>query len=338
MSRTLFGLLAAVLVTAAPVLGQNPEYTLKIDLPYVFVDVTAEDASGNAIRDLTRDAFSVYENGVRQEISHFLPVSAPYNILLLFDRSGSTHDKWALMQRAVGGFISSLREQDRIAIATFDYTVEMQLPWTGDRRQALLALPQLIRPNQVGGTEFYASVEQTLRREFKGITGRRALVVLTDGRDTSLYKDIVTKNRLLDSKDDRPYQKTLKAAKASRIPIYFVAFNTDKNLEPNLSGGDEYRSLRVIFPRSNVSDRYVTGVRARMEELADSSGGRVLYPQRLEDIVPLYRQIGNELGASYTIGYIASQPATQSGFRRIEVRPLKEDLRLIQSRKGYYAK
>jgi hypothetical protein len=75
-----------------------------------------------------------------------------------------------------------------------------------------------------------------------------------------------------------------------------------------------------------------------MEELADVSGGRVLYPQHLEDIVPLYRQIGNELGTSYTIGYIASQPATQGGFRRIEVRPLNEALKLIQSRKGYYAK
>src|SRR5262249_23099442 len=151
-----------------------------------------------------------------------------------------------------------------------------------------LALPQLIRANQMGGTEFYASVEHTLRQDFKAITGRRVLVVLTDGRDTSLYKNLVTSNRLIEPKDDRPYQKTLKAARTQRIPIYFVAFNTDKNPAPNLSGGDEFRSLRMIFPRTNAADRYLEGVRRRMEELAEASGGRMLYPHQLEDIIPLY--------------------------------------------------
>src|SRR6185436_2900064 len=147
----------------------------------------------------------IYEDGVPQQIVHFLPVSTPYNVLLLFDRSGSTQDKWLLMQRAVAGFIASLRPQDQIEIATFDYEVDVQLPWTSDRRKALLVLPQLIRTNRIGGTDFYGSVEQTLRREFKKTTGRRALVVLTDGRDTSLYKDVVTKNRVLESNADRPY-------------------------------------------------------------------------------------------------------------------------------------
>src|SRR5262249_44307942 len=149
-----------------------------------------------------------------------------------------------------------------------------------------------------GGTDFYGSVERTLRREFKNRTGRRALVVLTDGRDTSLYKDLVNRNRLLGPKEDRPYQKVLGVARTQRIPIYFVAFNTDKNFQPNIVGGDEYRSLRVIFPNSNVADQYLAGVRARMEEIAEASGGRTLYPERLEDIVPLYQQIGNELGTA----------------------------------------
>jgi hypothetical protein len=124
------------------------------------------------------------------------------------------------------------------------------------------------------------------------------LVVLTDGRDNSLYRDVVNKNRLLEPKQDRGFQKTLRAARAQRIPIYFVAFNTDKNFEPNLLGGDEYRNLRLIFSKAEVADRYLAGVRTRMEELADVSGGRMVYPERLEDIVPLYQQIGSELGTS----------------------------------------
>jgi VWFA-related protein len=75
-----------------------------------------------------------------------------------------------------------------------------------------------------------------------------------------------------------------------------------------------------------------------MEELAEATGGRALYPQRLEDIVPLYQQIGSELGTSYTLGYVSSNGTTDGSFRRIEVRATDASLRLTQSRTGYYAK
>src|SRR5438874_5282907 len=159
MSRILLRLLLAAFVSAALVCAQEPDYTLKVDVPFVSVDVTVQDSTGKIINDLPPDAFELYENGVRQEMHHFLPVSTPYNVLLLFDRSGSTQDKWLLMQRAVAGFIASLRPQDKIGIATFDDTVDVQLPWTSDRRKALLVLPQLIRVGRIGGTDFYGSVE-----------------------------------------------------------------------------------------------------------------------------------------------------------------------------------
>jgi len=75
-----------------------------------------------------------------------------------------------------------------------------------------------------------------------------------------------------------------------------------------------------------------------MEEMAEVSGGRVLFPDRLEDIVPLYQQIGAELRTSYTLGYVSSNPSIDDSFRRIEIRGRREGLRLTQSRTGYYAK
>src|SRR5262249_19573750 len=145
-------------------------------------------------------------------------------------------------------------------------------------------------------------------------------------------------NRILDAKDDRPYQNTLKAAATQRVPLYFVAFNTDKNFAPNLTGADEYRSLQQLFANSGVADRYLEGVRARMEQLADVSGGRMLYPDRLEDIVGLYQQIGTELGLSYTLGYAPTNALQDGSFRKIEVRTRDSALRLTQSRNGYYAR
>src|SRR4030095_39530 len=338
MSGFLFRLIAAGFVSGALVSGQVLDYNLKVDVPFVAVDITVQDGDGKTINNLSKSAFTVYENGMPQEIVHFLPVSTPYNILLLFDRSGSTQDKWLLMQRAVAGFIANMRPQDRISIATFDYTVEVQLPWTGDRYKSLLVLSELLRGTSIGGTDFYLPEHQTWRQYSSKTTGRRSLVVLTDGRDTSLYSDIVKRNRVIEPKEDRPYQSALRATKSQHIPVYFVAFNTDKNFEPNLIGGDEYRNLRQIFPNTDIADRYLSGVRARMEELAGTSGGRMIYPQRLEDIVPLYQQIGAELGTSYTLGYVSSNATADGAFRRIEVRAKDTSYRLTQSRTGYYAK
>ncbi|HEY2382790.1 MAG TPA: VWA domain-containing protein [Terriglobia bacterium] len=338
MARTIFRLLALAAVSAALIAAQKPDYTLKVDVPFVTVDVTVEDANGNAVQNLSRDAFELFEDGAPQDIRYFLPVSAPHDVLLLFDRSGSTEDKWPLMQMAISEFIAGLRPQDKIAIATFDYDVQMQQEWTGDPDKALSALPRLLEPDQIGGTNFYHAVEETLRRQFRKTSGRRALIVLTDGRDTSFYKDLVTRNRIADPKAERPFQNALKAARTSRIPIYFVAFNTDRNLQPNTIGGDEYKSLRIIFPNSTMPDRYLAAVRMRMEQLADISGGRMIYPQKLDDIIPLYQRIGQELGISYTLGYVSPNPRLDGSFHRIEARTRDPLYRIVQSREGYYAR
>jgi Ca-activated chloride channel family protein len=318
--------------------AQVSDYTLKVDVPLVLVDVTVQDEHSKIVDTLSRQSFEVYEDGVPQEIRYFSPVSTPYNIYLLFDRSGSTQDKWPLMQRAVAGFIANLRSQDRIAIAAFDSELQRELPWTSDREKALLALPQLILPRNIGGTDFYGAVERALRREFRKTVDRRALIVLTDGRDTSIYRQLMLTNRLLEPEEDHRYQRVLKVARNSHIPLYIVAFNTDRNLEANTLGADEYERLRIIFPQSSVPEQYLTGVRTRMEELAEVSAGRILYPKTIEEIVPLYQQIGREIGMSYTIGYLSSSTEKTPGFRQIEVRTKNGSLHVTQSRDRYYAR
>src|SRR5262245_36159920 len=301
MPHNLFRLLLVFIVSAGLLCGQETLYTLKVDVPLVAVDVSVKDGAGKAVTDLAKADFEVYENGVPQELRYFTPVSTPYNILLLFDRSGSTQHKWPLMQRAVAGFIANLRKQDRLAIGSFDSELEIQTEWTGDRETALLSLPELIRPKAAGSTNLYAALERTVRKQFQKTSGRRALVVLTDGRDSSLYTELTKRNWMPDPATDRLFQRALKAVHDQRIPVYFIAFNTDKNLEPNMIGADEYRNLQVIYPRTTAANRYLEGVRIRMEEIAEASAGRVLFPERMDDIVPLYEQIGRELGVSYSL-------------------------------------
>jgi len=331
-------LLLAAFVSWTWVLAQEPVYILKVDVPYVGIDVSVLDPAGSTVTDLSQDDFEVYEDGVHQQIRYFSPVATPYNVLLLFDRSGSTQHKWSFMQKAVASFIASLRPQDRIAIGTFDYEFQMQLEWTSDRAKALLALPELIHAKAIGGTNLYDALDRALRRESRKVMGRRTIVVLTDGRDTSLYRELMTRNRLLDPLEDRGFQKVLKTAREQQIPLYFAGINTDRNLEPNTLGADEYRNLQIIFRNSPVPQQYLTQVRTRMEQLAEVSGGRILFPARIDEIIPLYEQIGRELGKSYSLGYVSSNPARNGSFRRIEVRAHNAKLRLTQSRTGYNAR
>jgi Ca-activated chloride channel family protein len=330
-----FRLLALAFVSGVWLPAQVPDYTLRVDVPFVSVDVVVQDDHGRVVDDLSQESFELYEDGIPQEVRYFKPVSTPYNIFLLFDRSGSTQDKWPLMQRSVAGFISTLRPQDHIAIAAFDSELQRELAWTNDREKALLALPQLTLPRKIGGTDFYGAVERTLRNEFKKTADRRALIVLTDGRDTSIYRELMLTNQLPEPKDDHRYQRVLKLARIQHIPIYFIAFNTDRNLESTILGADEYQRLQIIFPRSSVPEQYLAGVRARMEELAEVSAGRILFPKEIEEIVPLYQQIGRDIGASYSIGYISSNSQRNSSLRLIEVRTKNGSFHVIQSRNGY---
>src|ERR1051326_8629176 len=86
-------LLVVAFVSSTWLSAQVSDYTLRVDVPFVSVDVTVQDDRGKVIDDLSPQSFELYEDGIIQEIRYFSPVSTPYNIFLLFDRSGSTQDK-----------------------------------------------------------------------------------------------------------------------------------------------------------------------------------------------------------------------------------------------------
>src|SRR6202008_2451601 len=152
--------------------------------------------------------------------------------------------------------------------------------------------------------DFYAAVDRAVRREFRGITGRRAVIVFSDGRDTSLYRLTVDLNRAPQMAEDRNFQKVIREVRELETPMYFVALNTDRNLDIGNGGGNDYLMLRRIYPRSTVARDFLAQARERMEQMADVSGGRIYFPDKLEDVAPLYEQISRELGTSYSIGYM----------------------------------
>jgi len=298
-----------MLIALLSVLQDSP-YTLKLDVPVVSVDVTVLDSRDNLINNLTKDDFQIYENGILQEIRFFSPVSTPYNVFLLFDSSDSTRQNRDFMREAAMKLIENLRERDSIAIGSFDDEFRVNLRWTLDRSKANVALANLMRPRETNETRFYAALDQTLRKEFNKVVGRRAVVVLTDGQDTPFSYE-----------SNRDLRRALQATREQRIPVSIVVLQREATSQ--------------IFLESTL--RYFDEVRFNMQRFVDNSGGEILFSKDLTDVGRLYEQIGQRLGNAYSLGYVPSNAKRDGAVRKIEVRTHRPNVRVIQSRETYKA-
>jgi Ca-activated chloride channel family protein len=328
-------LLLALLATATAVaaLAQDDVFKMRVDVQSVSLDVTVKNAAGEPIPSLRERDFSIYENGVEQEIKTFSAIDAPYNILLLFDRSGSTQDQWRTMQRAASTFARNMRRQDRVALASFEDGLTMLSSWKEMPEQIDRALGELLKRGPGGGSNLYWSLERATRREFRGIEGRRAVIVLTDGRDSTLGKQAFATGSARSAANDPAFQQTLAVVREARIPLYFVALNTDKN--PGGSLGDDYYSLESRYFTGRSGMAFLAEVRHRMELLADASGGRVFFPRNPRDVVVVYDDISLDMSTAYSLSYISSHGAASGETRKIEVRVRRRDATVRQSRDSY---
>ena len=313
-------------------LAQQPVFNLRVDVPLVLLDVTVMDEQNQPITSLLQRDFTIYEDGVEQEIKNFSALDTPYNILLLFDRSGSTEDQWKTMQRASSSFLRNLRKQDRVALASFEEGLTILSGWNESHSETDQALEGLLKRGPGGGTNLYWSLERATQREFRNIEGRRAVVVLTDGRDNTLVAQTLKLSLPKSAANDPGFQHTLSVIRETRIPVYFVALNTDKN--PNGLGSDYY-SLEYRFPNSGSGKALLVEVRKRMELLADASGGRVFYPRRVQEIAPVYSQISREMSTAYSLAYISTNAGEHGQTHKIQVRVRRNGSQVRQSRESY---
>jgi VWFA-related protein len=321
----------------------TPVYQVHIGLDPVKLDVAVTDR-GKAIPNLSREDFVILEDGEPQEILDFETVGIPYSILVLVDRSerdGKT--QWPkFIISSVDLFLRNLRGPDRLAVAGFDDRVAVLIDWR-PTRNGIVQKVMLRKSKQ--DTKFFDAVDWAHEEmgflatagapgQTRPVIGRRGVLVFTDGRERAMYPEYVEVNgkevpdpqyQVPASVDGR-FKRTRQTLEQGKIPFYFVAIDTDKQLSEN--------SALAKLPGWM---RFLQEVRSRMEELATVSGGRVAYPKQMEDLVPFYRQIQRDLGSGYHITYTPQRPGDNS-LRRIEVRLRNSDFQVYQSRDTYLAR
>jgi VWFA-related protein len=199
--------------TPENVTGEQEVETVKVETNLVTVPVIASDRSDRYIPDLTQEEFTVYEDGVKQEISFFETVTAPFHVVLMLDTSASAREKLGQIQQAAIAFTEQLQKADRVKVISFDDRVRVLSDFTSDRA----VLQWAIRDTRSGqGTKLYDAMAVAIRA-LQRVKGRKAIVIFTDGIDS--YSDFETND------------KNRRMIEEAGIIIYPIRYDTREELE-----------------------------------------------------------------------------------------------------------
>ena len=293
--------------------------TIRIETRLVNLNVKAMDKAGQPLTDLKMEDFVVSEDGVKQDLSHFKPVNAPVNVIMLLDLSGSTKPKRKAMAAAARKFIDTLPAQDKIAFVAFTRRYRALSDFTTDKESLKKVVEQI--KGFDGGTAFYDSMWQALDDLDKVGDARKAIVVLTDGEDESLIGDKET-TRTFDELLDRASEEDV-----TIYPIYFI-------------GQNHYDKVGLLFGgggglMSGNENRKIA--RKQLDSLAEQTGGEVFNAQLEEDLDGAYKRVASELHTLYSLAYSPDKLKHNGEFRKIGVKLSREDA-VARTRKGYFDK
>lgn len=310
MTRVVFRA-AAVAATAtlalAPAAAQSvqrrpPDQIFRAGVEMVSLNVTVVDQQQHYVTDLESKDFTVIEDGVAQEITYFNRTTLPIALSLLMDTSASMEQRLVTAQDAAIGFARKLRPQDLAQVVDFDTRVEILQDFTSDAT----ALETAIRATEAGGSTsmynaLYISLKELgkIRAKSDDDVRRRAIVVLSDGEDTS---SLVT------------YEEVLDLAKRSATTIYSIGL---QSRETALSKG--FKEAEFV-----------------LRQLAQETGGRAFFPQRAEDLAGIYGVIADELASQYVLGYASTNQKRDGGWRRLTVQVNRPGA-ATRTKRGYFA-
>lgn len=324
---------ALLCVFTTPIQAQVADEIIRTDTALVQLNVGVVDRQGRAITSLARGDFAVYEDGVRRPIVSFEPTHAPFSLVLLLDMSGSTVSFRQQLLQAALRFLDALAPEDRVAVIQFNGKgVKSLTGFSNNRRDAAYAIT--IAEGK-GETPLYQALEYSLKQLNKEGKRRKAIVVLTDGVDTGL-------------------RKSDGAAAATRAETNETAIGSIKpETSPQLNAvlNDADRQGVTVFPLAlpsgdpkkvpfptPVQMAIYTAARARLQTLANRTGGRLNEITRLDQLARLYAEVAADLRSLYSIAYQAPTDRLHDGrWREIRIDVTHPEL-IARTKPGYFAR
>lgn len=323
--------------TSTPPATNDSDEEIRVETNLVTMPVSVLDRNGRFVSGLQKSDFQIFENGIPQKVEYFQTVEQPFTVVLLIDVSPSTQFRIDEIQDAAIAFVNQLRPNDRVMVIAFDQQVRILTEPTNNR----VRLRDAIRQARFGdGTSLYEAVDFSLNRVLRTIQGRKAVVIFTDGVDTTSQR--------------ASYESTIEDAEESDALIYPVRFNTQRDgwaggggsgRMPRQTGGVIGGIIGIILggqmptvgggrgSAGSSPQEYARGKRY-LEELAQRSGGRNFEADTTGDLNAAFSGIAEELRRQYSIGYYPENPGKPGERRQIRVRVLQPGL-VVKAKSSY---
>lgn len=286
------------------------EEVVKVETNLITIPVSVFDRYGLYIPNLKKEDFKIFEDGKEQQIEYFGTSEKPFTVVLLLDTSPSTEYEIDEIRDAAKAFVDQLKPQDKVMVIEFDGNVHVLAEATGDRPTIYKAIK---RADFGGGTSLYDAVTFSLSKRLSAISGRKAIVLFTDGVDTQSSKS--------------NYDTTLALAEESDSLIFPIYYNTFEKTRAD--------AIDVWGPPPGTTAREYAVGKKYLEELAAYTGGRVFRPEATPGgLAAAFEGIAEELRRQYNIGYIPIDNGKAGQRKQIKVRVNRPNL-VLRARDSY---
>jgi Ca-activated chloride channel family protein len=289
---------------------------LKMDVTLINVVATVVDRKERTVPNLTIDDFIVEEDGKPQTIEHLSPTGdLPISIGVVLDASGSMQSKMRTAQRAIDRFLSVIHKDDEIFLMTFAMRASLIADFTSDRTTLTNALMSGV--NVSGGTALYDSLFQGLQKVKEGRYQKKAVLIVTDGEDTSS----VTR-----------FDNALRNIRESEMLVYSIGIKGapgfDMGADP-FSGNARSSAPNYTTVDMKVLNRFGEASGGRAWEISEAAFGR--------NMDAVLDKIAADLRSQYRIGYYPNRPARDGKWHSVGIRMKNSDY-LARARKEYLDK
>lgn len=286
----------------------NEEDTIKIDTNLVTIPVSVFDRNGLYVSELGKENFKIFEDGKEQQIEFFATTDLPVTVALVIDTSPSTEFKIDEIQTAAIAFVDQLNPADKVLVIEFDGNYRILTEATTDRQRIYKA----IRKADFGyGTSLYDTVEYTLSKAMRAVQGRKAVVLFTDGVDTTSTRS--------------NYDRSIDVAEESDAIVFPIFYNTFFDQRARIGN---VQTIPTTRGQHAVGKQY-------LKDLADYTGGRLFDAAATgAGLTRTFESIAEELRRQYTIGYIPENLGTPGQRKVLKVRVNRPNL-VVRARDSY---
>lgn len=299
--------------SSEPAAGPQPLHAITQMVPVTCIVSTAD---GSALPGLRREDFRIYEDGVPQPVAYFDASTAPASVALVIDASPSVLRDSEEMKRAAGALIDALAPLDQAAVVDFSAHTYLQLPFSDVREQARRAIARIdVRElfGDVGGSNIYEAVYLAASELFRGRTGRKAILLLTDGQDSGLgltYDPATAAPQPGKPADRLTFDDVARKLAAEDIQIFAVSTETrPKVMTPEWLG--DHKTATLLSSNARTLD--IPAYTLYLAELVRRSGGELYFLRESKTMADTFRKIAEKIRAEYSLGFYPTASATGAG-------------------------